>query len=100
MSDIYISQSADIAARTLGEETVIMSTVDSTVFMLNPVGTAIWTAADGTTPLSQIVEERVCAEFQVSPEEALDDAKAFVEKLAGHGILLISDSPASGGGSL
>ena len=100
MADIYISQSAEIAARTVGDETVIISTLDSTVFMLNSVGTAIWSAADGATPLSKIVEERVCPEFEVSPEQALEDAQEFVEKLAGHGILHISGAPVAQGASL
>ncbi|HLJ76411.1 MAG TPA: PqqD family protein [Acidobacteriaceae bacterium] len=100
MADIYISQSAEIAARTVGDETVIISTLDSTVFMLNSVGTAIWSAADGATPLSKIVEERVCPEFEVSPEQALEDAQEFVEKLASHGILQISGAPVSHGASL
>lgn len=90
---MYITQSADIAARTLGDETIIMSTLDSTVFMLNEVGTAIWNAADGATPLSQIIEEKVCPEFEVADVQALADAKEFVGQLAEHGILHISDSP-------
>ena len=61
--------------------------------MLNSVGTAIWNAADGATPLSRIVEERVCPEFDVSDEQALADAAEFVDELVKHGILLISDAP-------
>lgn len=92
-AEMYLTQSADIASRTLGDDTIVMSTVDSTVFMLNSVGTAIWNAADGATPLSQIIRERVCAEFDVSDEEAVADAKEFIDELAKHGILLISDAP-------
>jgi len=92
-TEMYLAQSADIASRTLGDDTIIMSTLDSTVFMLNSVGTAIWNAADGATPFSQIIRERVCAEFDVSDEQALAEAKDFVDELAKHGILLVSDSP-------
>ena len=90
---MYLTQSADIASRTIGDDTIIMSTLDSTVFMLNSVGTAIWNAADGATPLSRIVQERVCPEFDVSDEQALADAMEFVDELVKHGILLISDVP-------
>jgi hypothetical protein len=93
--EMYLSQSADIAARTLGDDTIIMSTLDSTVFMLNSVGTAIWNAADGKTPLSQIVQDRVCSEFDVSDDEAYADGKEFAGQLAEHGILHISDAPVS-----
>jgi hypothetical protein len=90
---MYLTQSADIASRTIGDDTIIMSTLDSTVFMLNSVGTAIWNAADGATPLSRIIQERVCPEFDVSDEQALADAMEFVDELVKHGILLISDVP-------
>ena len=92
-TEMYLTQSSDIAARTLGEDTVIMSTLDSTIFMLNSVGTAIWNAADGATPLSRIIQERVCAEFDVTDEQAFADAKEFIDELSKHGILLISDTP-------
>lgn len=89
----YVARSKEIAARRLGSGTMIMSGRDSTLFTLNEVATVIWEAADGTTPLDVIVTERVCAEFDVAPEEALRDADALVEELAGHGILMVSDAP-------
>ena len=94
-AEMYLSQSADIAARTLGDDTLIMSTLDSTIFVLNSVGTAIWNAADGKTPLSQIIHDRVCSEFEVTDEEAYADAKEFIGQLAEHGILHVSQEPQS-----
>jgi hypothetical protein len=93
LADTYLAKSNDIAARTLGDETIVMSTLDSTIFMLNPTGSVIWEAADGNTPLSRIIEERVCAEFDVPVEQATADAHDFVDELAKHGILVISDEP-------
>ena len=93
MKQTYIARSARIAARQLGDEMMIMSAVDSKFFTLNPVAAAVWLAADGKTPLQEIVTDRVCHEFEVSPEEALRDAEAFVSDLSGHGILLVSDQP-------
>jgi hypothetical protein len=94
-TEIYLTQSPDTAARTIGDDTLIMSTLDSTVFVLNSVGTAIWNAADGATPLSRIVQDRVCGDFEVTNEQAFADAKEFVDQLAEHGILSISDAPIS-----
>ncbi len=91
--DKYLTRSSNVASRILGDEMIIMSTVDSTLFSLNPTGTVIWQAADGKTPLSRIVEERVCAEFDVSPEQAWRDTEEFVASLAEHGILHLSDEP-------
>jgi hypothetical protein len=93
MSVIYISPSPAIAARLLGEEMVIMSAADSSLFTLSEVATAIWQAADGRTPLSEIVRQRVCAEFEIAPEDAFRDAEEFVRSLSSHGVLLISDQP-------
>ena len=89
----YVARSKEIAARRLGAETMIMSGRDSTLYTLNEVATVIWEAADGVTPLDEIVAQRVCAEFDVAPEEAQRDADALVDEMAGHGILLVSNSP-------
>jgi hypothetical protein len=89
----YVARSSEIAARRLGDEMMIMSGHDSTLFTLNPVATAIWEAADGSTSLREIVEQRICQDFDVEPGVALRDAEALAERLAGHGILLLSDAP-------
>jgi len=93
MKECYVARSRTVAARQLGEEMVIMSAVDSTLFNLNPVAAMIWQAADGKTPLAKIVEERICPEFDVESREALRDAEQFVMDLAAHGILLLAESP-------
>jgi hypothetical protein len=93
MKATYIARSGAVASRILGGEMVIMSAVDSTLFSLSEVATVIWQAADGCTPLSEIVNGRICTEFDVSPEQARSDAEAFVEELARHGILQVSDRP-------
>ena len=89
----YIARSSAIASRMLGGEMMIMSAVDSTFFTLNPVASAIWQAADGCTPLSEIVARQVCGEFEVDPEIAYRDADQFVEELSGYGILMVSEMP-------
>jgi hypothetical protein len=77
----------------LGGETMIMSAVDSTFFTLNAVATAIWQAADGRTPLSDIVTNKICEEFDVDCDTASRDAEQFVKELSQHGILLVSEHP-------
>jgi hypothetical protein len=90
---VYVSRSPRVAARLLGEEMLIMSGQGSTLFTLNSSATILWQAADGVTPLDEIVERRICSEFQVKPEEAMRDAEALADDLAKHGILLISEQP-------
>ena len=97
MSNSYIARASKIATRVLGTETLIMSAADSTIFTLNEVGSAIWEAADGQTPLRQIVEQKLCEEFEVDASQALADAEKFVADLAAQGILQVSETPIDGG---
>jgi hypothetical protein len=93
MSVIYVARSPEVAARMLGGEMMIMSARDSTLFSLNETASAIWQAADGRTPLAEIVQRTLCADYEVAPEEALQHAEELVRELAERGILRISDEP-------
>jgi hypothetical protein len=93
MSPVYIARTSEVAARLLGSEMMIMSARDSTLFSLNETATAIWQAADGVTPLAEIVRQHVCKNFEVDLADALRDAEELVEGLAKHGILKVSDQP-------
>ena len=93
MSKLYIARSPKLAARILDGEMMIMSGHDSTLFTLNKTATIIWQAADGTTPLEEIVERRIVPEFEVDAISALQDAETLARDLAGHGLLQVSDEP-------
>jgi hypothetical protein len=88
----YVARSKQVAARMLGGEMMIMSPRDTTLFNLNDVGSVIWESADGKTPLDDIVA-RLCAEFDVAPEVARQDAETFIHELTEHGIMRVSDQP-------
>jgi len=72
---------------------MVMNSADSTFFTLNQVATAIFQAADGHTPLRDIVRDRVCEQFDVDFEQAQSDAEQFVNELSAHGILIVSNQP-------
>lgn len=93
MSKIYVARNPRVAARSLDGEMMIMSGRDSTLFTLNKTATILWQAADGATPLDEIVKLRICAEFEVEPAEALQDAETLARELATHEILEISEEP-------
>ncbi len=93
MPETYITRSSAIAARMLAGEMMVMHSVDSTFFTLNEVATAIWQAADGLTPLREIVRNQVCEQFDIDLAQAQVDAEQFVSELSQHGILLVSDQP-------
>jgi len=88
----YVARGTALASRVLGDETMVMSASDSTLFTLDAVATVIWESADGATSLEEIVK-KICAQYDVTPETALKDAEIFVEGLAKHGLLLVSDEP-------
>ena len=89
----YAARSTAIASRALGDVTMVISARNSALFTLDEVASVIWKAADGVTPLDEIVANKICAQYDVAPEVALKDAEALVEGLAEHGILLLSNQP-------
>lgn len=94
MSDsIYLLREQNVAARHIGEELMIMSAKDSALFSLNETSAILWQAADGTTPLADIVMRDICALFEIDGDSALQDAREAVEGLAKHGILHVSAHP-------
>ena len=92
-SKLFVARSNAIAARVLGAETMVMSATNSTLFTLDEVATVIWESADGATPLEEIVANKICTQYDITPEIALKDAEGLVEELAEHGLLLLSDQP-------
>lgn len=97
MSRLYVARNKQVAARSLDGEMMIMSGRDSTLFTLNKTATLIWEAADGATPLDEIVERRICPEYEVEPAAALQDAETLARELASHGILDVSENPIASG---
>jgi len=93
MSKLFVARNPRVAARCLDGEMMIMSGRDSTLFTLNRTATILWQAADGATPLDEIVQDRICPQFDVEPAEALRDAESLARELASHEILEISEEP-------
>ncbi len=93
MSKLYVARDARSAVRVFDGEAMVMSGRDSTLFSLNKTATIIWQAADGSTPLDEIVQRGVCQEFDVEFPSALQDAENMARELASHGILQISEQP-------
>jgi len=93
MSRLYVARNPRVAARNLDGEMMIMSGRDSTLFTLNKTATILWQAADGSTPLDEIVARRICPEFEISPEVALRDAETLARDLAAREIMQVSEQP-------
>jgi hypothetical protein len=89
----YIARAPDVAARMIGGELMIMSSRTSSLFSLNETAALLWQAADGVTPLADIVEKNLCGAYEVDPATALNDTRELAAQLAEHGILRVSGQP-------
>jgi hypothetical protein len=87
--NLFVRRGDRLAARKVGGEMVILSADDSSLTVLNDVGTAIWEAADGRTSIDAIVS-RVCAEYEVDADMARRDVDEFVRALTDAGIVSTS----------
>ena len=94
MAERYMLQNPQAAWRVYDGEAVIVSPEDSTLHTLNEVGTVVWEAADGRTPLGAIVA-RICARYDVDTPAAERDLEAFVEQLRERGLITVLDAPPS-----
>lgn len=90
---LYILRSDNVAARQIGDELMIMSARDSALFSLNETAAALWRAADGTTPLADIVMRDICPAFDIDADTALRDATELAHGLAERGILQVGEQP-------
>lgn len=90
---LYILRAENVAARRIGDELMIMSARDSSLFGLNETAAILWDAADGATPLREIVARDICTTFDVDAETALRDARELALQLSERGILQLSAEP-------
>ena len=95
MTERYPMQNPRAAWRVYDDEAVVVSPDDSTLHTLNEVGTLVWEAADGRTPLTAIVG-RVCERFDVGAPSAERDVTTFIERLREQGLVTVLDAPAAG----
>jgi hypothetical protein len=87
MTDLVVARASRVAARKVAGEMVVLSADDSSLYVLNGIGTAVWEALDGRTPISAIVDDVICREYEVDPERARRDVEEFVAALMSHGVL-------------
>jgi hypothetical protein len=93
MSDMFFTRAGQLAARKVAGEVVILRAHDSSLYVLNPVASVVWEAADGRTSLDALVRDVICQDFDVDPETARRDASELVVALAAEGLLQTSEQP-------
>ena len=75
-----------VAVRDLGDGGLAIVSERLEINVFNPTGILILPLLDGTRTVEDVVR-RVCDEYDVTPEEATRDLLAFLDHLAGQGIL-------------
>ena len=91
-SDKYPAPHPQVGARVVDGEAVVILADSGNVNVFNPVGTRIWELADGTRSVRQIADA-IAAEYDVTPEVALQDVTEFVQKLVETLALTLQDAP-------
>ena len=68
-------------------QSVLLDIDSGEYFSLNEVGGRVWELCDGI-PFGGRHRRVLCAEYDVPPEMALDDARELLESLAGAGLVV------------
>jgi coenzyme PQQ synthesis protein D (PqqD) len=85
-----------LAWREIDGEIVIVSPDDSVLHELNETGSFVWKQLDGRRPVAEIAAS-LAAEYDVTPEHALDDIETLLGELAARQLLIPADNVAAGG---
>lgn len=81
-----VHQRADVAARVIGEEAVVITPADSRVHELDPVATFVWSHCDGQRSGWALVDEVVAA-FDVERDRAVHDVDALLQVFSNRGLV-------------
>ena len=88
MINIYPAPHQQTASTAFDGQTVIIMSDAGQVVVLNEVGSLVWSIADGSHPLTAIVEA-VTDEFDTTLERADEDVRSFVNELVEKQILVL-----------
>jgi hypothetical protein len=86
-----VRQHERIAARVVDGKALVVVLDDKQLHRLNGVGTRVWELCDGRSV--QAIADVLAEEFEVEPERALSDVRAFVQELSGLGALVVEGAP-------
>jgi len=88
--DVYPVKSPEAYGKIVDSEAVLVMTQLGQVKVLNDVGARIWSLANGSNSIGDIVNQ-IYAEYQVDQEQAQRDTSEFIDSLVHIGILKISE---------
>jgi len=83
---MIVAKSPKTAWRIIEGEAVILSMESKVLRGLNPVGSRIWELIDGQRSLEEITGT-IVLEFDVTPADAAQDVRAFIQELLDRGLV-------------
>lgn len=81
-----IKHAGNAISREINGEVVLLTPEDSTVHVLDEVGSRIWELCDGDATIAAIADT-IVAEYEVTREEAQADILEFIGKLFDLGVI-------------
>lgn len=78
--DFEYKQSSRTAAREIDGQAVVIVIDTQTLYTLNEVGAVVWNTLATQSSLESL-RDAVCAEFDVSEDDAMTDVKTFLAEL-------------------
>src|SRR5262245_44220502 len=85
--DTLITISPQQLSTTLDGDTYVLELSKGMYFELNDVAGRVWELLREPTTIAE-VSERIAAEYDVEPDECLDDLRAFGSTLADEGLIV------------
>jgi hypothetical protein len=82
----------DAAGRIYDDQAIIVLPLQGNALILNGVGSRIWELSDGRRTSRDILES-LCAECDVSSEEASRDIQEFLRLLESKGVITLEEKP-------
>ena len=84
-------------SRTIADDVIIVPVRGGvgdleSIFTLNAVGATIWRAIDGRTSIEGLADA-VARAYEVGPDDAASDVRAFVDLLHGKGLVVEGTAP-------
>ncbi len=79
-----------VVGQTVEQEVVLILLEKNQVKVLNEVGSRIWELVDGERTIADIACE-ICNEFEVTLDQAQEDALVFLDELLFKGIVCLSE---------
>ncbi len=89
--ETVVTKSPHVVSRDVDGEAVLVEPQNAMVSVISDVGTTIWGRIDGQRTVGDIVET-IMADYDVSRDQAMSDAKDFLADLLDKALITVPDT--------